>query len=442
MIARLRYWLLAMLALPALGAPAAQAIDIGEVVTPLGIRAWLVEDRSTPVVALSFSFAGGTPADPDGRRGITALTARLLTDGAGSFAEQAFKRRLEDAATSVSFGASFDRVSGSARFLSANRDEAFDLLRLAMTQPRLEAESLRRERARVVAALNQAEQRPASVAARTMMATMFAGHPYGGDPDGVRADLEAVQPEDLKRRAQAMLGRTGLIVSAVGDIDAAELARQLDRAFGPLPAGGLRPPPPDWTPPPRGRTMVVERGVPQSVVAMALPGVPRDDPDWYPAFMMNHVLGGGGMQSRLFTEVREKRGLAYGVSSSLRNYRKAALFVTTTASANERVSEAIRTIRGEFARLREGGITPAELADARTFLTGSLALSLESSSSIASLLHSMQIDGLPPDHLRRRAELIAAVRAEDVQRAARRILRDEALLTVVVGRPQGVATGD
>jgi len=428
--------LVAVLAwLPAAGAG---AVDIKELTTPLGIKAWLVEDKSAPVVALSFSFAGGTASDPAGQSGVTSLMAALLTDGAGSFDAQAFRRRQEDAAVSLGFGASLDRLSGSLRVLSANRDEGFELLRLALTQPRFDADMVEQRRAQTIAQINQSDQRPQSVAGRTLMATLFAGHPYAADPEGTREDLKTLTPALLKRRAAALMLRSGLIVSAVGDIGEAELARQLDRAFGSLVAGTVPPLPPEWKPPTRPRTLVVERPVPQSTALMALPGIARDDPDWYAAVVMNHVLGGGGQQSRLFYEVRDKRGLAYGVSTALRTYKRAALLVISTASANERVAEAIRVIRAEFVRLRTEGITEQQLADAKTYLNGALALSLDSSGSIAGLMQSLQIDGLPSDHLTKRTALIGAVKLDDVRRVARRLLRDEAMTTVVVGKPVGV----
>jgi zinc protease len=430
---------LAALAGLALAWPAtAGAVDIKTLTTPLGIKMWLVQDKNAPVVSLSFSFAGGTASDPAGQSGVTALMATLLTDGAGSMDAQTFRQRQEDAAASLGFSASFDRLSGSLRVLSANREEGFELLRLAMTQPRFDAAMIDQRRAQVVAALNQAKQRPASVAARTLMATEFADHPYARDPDGTPADLKALTQEVVKGRAAAILLRNSVVVAAVGDIDEAELARLLDRSFGSLPIGTPPALPPEWKPPTRPRTIVVERPVPQSTVLMALPGVARDDPDWYAAVVMNHILGGSGQQSRLFHEVREKRGLAYGVSSSLRVYKRAALLVASTASANERVAEAIRVVRNELARLRTEGPTEQELADAKTYLTGALALSLDSSSAIAGLLHSLQVDNLSPDHLTRRASLIAAVKIDDVRRLARRLLRDDVLTTVVVGKPVGI----
>lgn len=416
----------------------AGAIEIKVITTPLGIKAWLVEDKSTPIVALSFSFSGGTATDPAGQAGITDLMAGLLTDGAGPLDAQVFRQRQEDAAASLGFNASLDRLTGSLRVLSANRDEGFELLRLALTASRFDPDMVAQRRAQTIASINQAAQRPGSVASRTLMETLFAGHPYAADPDGTPEGLAAATPDLLKKRAGELLLRNSLIVAAVGDISEAELARQLDRSFGLLPTGTPPALPPQWVPPTKPRVVVVERPVPQSSALMALPGIPRDDPDWYAALVMNHVLGGGGQQSRLFNEVREKRGLAYSVSSGLRTYKRASLLVMSTGSANERVAEAIKVIRAEMGRMRNEGITEAELTDARTYLTGALALSLDSSGSIAGLLHSMQIDGLSPDHLTRRAALIAAVKLDDVRKVARRLLRDEALTTVVVGRPVGV----
>ena len=433
-------WAIFAMVLAVLPAAGAQAIDIKEVTTPLGIKAWLVEDKSAPVVALSFSFAGGTASDPEGQLGVTSLMAALLTDGAGTLDAQAFRRKQEDAAASLGFGASLDRLSGTLRVLSANRDEGFELLRLALSQPRFDPDMVDQRRAQTIASLNQAEQRPQSVAGLTLMTTLFAGHPYANNPQGTREDLKALSPALLKRRATALLVRSGLIVSAVGDIGEGELARALDRAFGGLVDGTVPPLPPEWKPPTKPRTVVVERPVPQSTALMALPGIARDDPDWYSAVVMNHVLGGGGQQSRLFNEVREKRGLTYGVSSGLRTYKRAALLVVSTASANERVAEAIRVVRAELTRMRTEGVTEQELADAKTYLSGALALSLDSSGSVASLMHSLQVDGLSPDHLVRREALIGAVKLDSVRRVPRRLLREEMMTTIVVGKPVGVVS--
>lgn len=420
-------------------ASSARAVDIQEVTSPLGIKAWLVEDKSAPVIALSFSFEGGTATEPDARKGVTGFMATMLTDGAGALPARAFRLREEDTSASLGFGASPDRLSGSLRVLAANRDQGFDLLRSALVEPRFDSDMLEQRRSQTIASLNQSEQRPASVADRRLMAVMFAGHPYGRSVADRVETLGAMTPDDLKARAAQLLTRRGLIVAAVGDIDPAELGRQLDRTFGALPKGEAQPALPDWVPPTQARTIVIERPVPQSAVRMAMPGVSRDDPDWYPALVLAHILG-GGQQSRLFTEVRERRGLAYSISTGLRTATKAALLTISTANANEHVAEALRLIRLELARLRSEPVGAEELADAKTYLSGSLALSLDSSGAIAGLLHSLQVDRLPRDILDKRAGLIAAVTAEDINRVARRLLRDEAITTVVVGKPTGVVS--
>jgi zinc protease len=417
----------------------AGAVEIKTVTTPLGLKAWLVQDKSTPAVSLSFSFSGGTASDPSGKLGVTTLMSALLSDGAGSFGAQTFLLRQEEAGASISFAASLDRLIGSLRVLSANRDDGFELLRLALSAPRFDPEMLEQRRAQMVAVLNQATQRPTSGAARTLLEAEFAGHPYANDPDGTVDDLKRLTAQDVRTRAAALLMRSGLIVAAVGDIDEAELARLLDHAFGGLPQGTPPALPPDWTPPAKARTVVVERPVPQSAALLGLPALTRDDPDWYALLVLNHVLGGGGQQSRLFNEVREKRGLAYGASSGVRAYRKAGLLVISTASANQRIAQALDVVRAELARLQKDGPTEQEFASAKTYLTGALALSLDSSGAIAGLLHSMQVDQLPPDHLERRAALIAAVKIDDVRRLARRLLDQDRLIAVVVGKPVGLA---
>jgi zinc protease len=432
---RMRLALLVACAVGLMAAPAG-AVEVKEITTPLGLTAWLVEDKSTPVVALSFSFAGGSGSEPDNQKGVSSLAALLLTDGAGPFPAQAFNRREEDAAASVSFSASSDRLSGSLRVLSANRDDGFELLRLALTEPRFDQDMVDQRRAQVIGAINQAAQRPATVAQRTLSATVFAGHPYARDTSGLRDSLKSLTAAELKARAQFLLIRTGLTITAVGDIDGPELARQLDKAFGSLPQGTAPPPLPDWTPTSKPRFVTVERAVPQSAILIAMPGIPRDDPDWYPYLVMTNILG-GGQQSRLFTEVREKRGLAYSVSAGIRSYRKAALLVISSGSANEKVAETLRLIRGELLRMRSEGVSEQELADSKTYLSGSLALSLDSSGAIAGLMQQLQLDCLPRDHLDRRPALIAAVKLEDVRRVARRVLREEAMTTVVVGKPVG-----
>ncbi|HJQ58869.1 MAG TPA: pitrilysin family protein [Vineibacter sp.] len=432
---------IAALAMVAGLAAPATAIEIKALTTPAGIALWLVEDRTAPVISISFSFEGGSGQDPAGKEGLAQLMAALLDQGAGTLDAAAFKSRQDDLSARLGFGVSVDRFSGTVRTLRDYREESVALLRLALREPRFDADAIQRARRQFVSGLRSKEQSPNSVAGRTLSRAIFGEHAYGRPADGTIAGIEAITAEDLRAQAGRQFARDRLKLAIVGDVTAAEAIALVDRAFGDLPASTGPAEVPAWTPAagrPGGRTLVVERDVPQSVVMIAMPGVKRDDPDWYPAMIMNHVLGGGGFAGRLMNEVREKRGLAYGAYSRLSTYRGAGLLTASLATANERVAQSLQITREQLALMAKEGVSDAELADAKAYLNGSLALAMDSTGAIAGLLHSMLLDGLGPEHLVRRKQLIDKVTREDVLRVARRILREDDAVTVVVGKPQGV----
>lgn len=432
-------WLLAALA--ALMAPVAQAIDIKPLTSPGGIRYWLVQDSNVPIISITFSIAGGAIFDPKGKEGAASLLAKVLDQGAGPHDAAAFKTLQDDVAARLGFWASAERFGGSLRMLRDARVQSIDLLRLALTEPRFDAEAIERQRRATAANLRYNDESPGAIASRTLNRATFGEHPYGRQVDGTAGSVDAVTIADLKALAARQLTRNRLIVAVVGDTNAQEIGPLLDRAFAALPAGESAPEAPVWTPQPTrpgGRLLVVQRPMPQSLALMSLPGIKRDDPDWYAATIMNYVLGGGGFNSRLMNEVRDRRGLAYGASSRLSYYAKGGLFTASVATMNERVAESIGIIRAQFALMAKDGITERELTEAKQFLVGSLALTLDSTASIAGLLHQMQADNLSPDHLARRKELLERVTADDVRRVARRLLREDALTIVVVGQPVGL----
>jgi zinc protease len=424
----------------AVAAPAG-AVEVKALTTPAGIGLWLVEDRTAPVISMSFSFEGGAGQDPAGKEGLAQLMAALLDQGAGTYDAAGFKSRQDDLAARLGFSVSVDRFTGTVRMLRAYRDDSIALLRLALREPRFDGDAVQRARRQFVSGLRSKEQSPNAVAGRTLSRAMFGEHAYGRPADGTIGGIEAVTLEDLRAQARGQFARDRLRLAVVGDLTAAEAIELVDRAFGDLPASTGPAVVPPWSPGaerPGGRTLVVERDVPQSVVMIALPGIKRDDPDWYPAMIMNHVLGGGGFAGRLMNEVREKRGLAYGAYSRLSTYRGAGLLSASAATANERVAQTLQIMREQLALMAKDGVSDAELADAKAYLNGSLALAMDSTGAIAGLLHSMLIDGLTPEHLVRRKQLIDKVTREDVLRLARRLLREDAAVTVVVGKPQGV----
>ncbi|MFC0283911.1 M16 family metallopeptidase [Camelimonas abortus] len=412
---------------------------VQEVVSPGGVRAWLVEEHAVPLLALEFAFVGGSSQDPARRPGVANMLSGLLDEGAGPYDSDAFQEQLADYAVELRFSADRDAFRGSLKTLAANLPKAAELLRLALAEARLDADAIERVRGQIIAGLRHDASNPEVMAMRAFNAMAFGDHPYGrparGDPDSVAA----ITRDDLSAYRAGVLARSNLHVAAVGAIDAAGLAALLDVVFGDLPQAADLVGTPQVTVGAPGAVRVIDLDTPQTVVRFGAPGLARLDPDYMAAYVANHILGGGVFSSRLFREVREKRGLAYGVSSGLYPMRHSAMFFGGVATQNARVAESVAVIAGEIARMGAEGPTEEEVRLAKQFLIGSYALHFDTSSKIAGQLLQLSLDGLDSGYIDRRNALVAAVTLEDVRRAAARFLDPARLLVVAVGRPEGLA---
>ncbi len=425
----------------ALATPLRAEIDIQTVTSPGGIKAWLIEDHNIPFTALEIRFRGGTALDQPGKRGAVNLMTALIEEGTGDLDSPAFARARDSLAASFSFGADEDAVSVSARFLTENRDQALDLLRRALVEPSFPPEAVDRVRGQVLANIRSDEKDPGSLAGRTLRAMAFGDHPYASPGDGTAETVAALTRDDIVAAHAATLARDRIYVAAAGDISAADLGAVLDALFSGLPASGA--PLPDRAPMNlTGGVTVVDFPGPQSTVLFAHEGMKRDDPDFFAASILNEIMGGGRFGARLMTEVREKRGLTYGIGSYLVGYDQAELYMGQFATANGTVAEAIEVVRGEWARMADQGVTPEELETAKTYMTGSYPLRFDGNGSIANILVGMQMIGLEADYPKTRNDKVNAVTIEDVQRVAARLYQPQALRFVVVGQPDGVATTD
>lgn len=419
--------------------PAAAEVKIQEVISPGGIKAWLVEDHSIPFSALEIRFRGGTSLDAPGKRGAIYLMTALLEEGAGDMGARAFARAQEALAASFSYDAHDDSVSISARFLTENRDEAAALLRQTIHAPRFDADAVDRVRAQVVSGLLSDAKDPRDIASNAFSALAFGDHPYGTDGKGTVESVGALMRDDLLAARDAVFARDRLYVGAVGDISAKDLGALLDSLLADLPpVGAPMPEPADVTI--EGGNTVIEFDTPQSVALFGQRGIERHDDDFFAAYVMNQILGAGGFESRLMEEVREKRGLTYGVYSYLAPKDLGAIYMGSVSSGNDRVAEAISVIRAEWARLADKGVTEKELHDAQTYLTGAYPLRFDGNGQIASIMVGMQMDDLPIDYIATRNDKVNAVTLDDVNRVARELLDPENLHFVVVGKPQGLET--
>jgi zinc protease len=416
-----------------------RAVPVQQIVSPHGVKAWLVEDYAVPLVSLEFAFKGGAAQDPAGKSGATSMMTSLLDEGAGDLDSQHFQQAMDEKAIEISFNCDRDYIGGRMRTLVRHVERATELLRLAVNAPRFDEEPVARVRGQLSASLKREANDPGSLASRTWRARCYPGHPYGAPVRGTLESLAAIGREDILALRKRMVARGALHVAVVGAIDATGAGRLLDAVFGDLPAESGLTPIADTPMAGVGTLEVVDLDVPQSTIRFGRPSMMRHDPDYMAAVVVAHILGGGsGLSSRLFREVREKRGLAYSVDASLASLDHAAFLHGGTSTKNERAKESLDVIKGEILNLAEEGPTAEELDKGRKYLIGSYALRFDTSSKIAGQLVHIQMDGYGPEWLIERNRLIEAVTMDDARRVAARLFGDGALSIAVAGRPVGL----
>ncbi|SIT54714.1 Uncharacterized zinc protease-like protein y4wB [Mesorhizobium prunaredense] len=424
------------LILPSLTARA--AVNIQEVKSEKGITAWLVEDHTLPIVTLHFVFDGGTSHDPAGKEGLANLMTGLLSEGAGDYDSDTFQVKLDEAGAEMSFNAWPDGIYGSIRLLSKRQEAAFDLVGLAVNRPRFDQGPVGRIRAQLLSGIIANEREPHAIAELAWRRRLYGTHPYSRPPEGTKESLARITPADLSAFHKAAVARDGLHVAVVGDIDAKALSARLDQLFGDLPQKQALAPVPDVTPK-LGQWTLVAYALPQTSLQLAFPGIGRSDPEFYAAQLINDILGGSPFTSRLFQEVREKRGLAYGVSSSLEAYQHSNTLLVATSTRADRAAETLNLIRQVIKELVDTGPTAAELEASKKYLIGAYAIrNLGSSRAISATLVRMQLDKLGIDYIQRRPALIEQVTLDQVRAAAKKLLSAEPAIMGVGPRLAGV----
>ncbi len=422
-------------------ASVASAIEIKEVTSAGGINAWVVEEPSIPFTALEIRMRGGASLDLPEKRGATNLMMALIEEGSGDMDARAFQTKLDTLAASFSFRAYDDTMSISARFLTENQDEVLELLHQALSAPRFDQDAIDRVRAQVLSGIAGDAKSPNRIASSYFDHAAFGNHPYGSSSDGTVESVTALTQADMFDAYRNSLTRSDIYVSAVGDITAAEIGPMLDRLLGDLPAEG----------PPQiadvafglsGGVTVIPFETPQAVALFGHVGIKRDDDDFFAAYILNEILGGSGFESRLMDEVREKRGLTYGIGSYLVPKFHAEMWIGQVASGNATIAQAIQVTRDVWTDLAENGATQAELDSIKTYLTGEYPLRFDGNAEIADIMVGMQMIGLPTEYVINRNDYIEAVTLDDVNRVATEFLHPDDLRFVVVGQPEGLESSD
>lgn len=421
--------------------PARAAVEIQEVTSPGGIKAWLVTEPSIPILTLEIGFKGGASLDPDGQEGATYFMTGLLEEGTGDLDAAGFARATESLAAQFGFDASRSSVSISASVLKSNADQALELLRRAIVEPAFNDAAVERVRGQINSILDAEQSNPDEIASQKFNELAFAGHPYARSRKGTLDSIATITADQLRAVHRATMAKDRLFVGVVGDVTAEELGPILDRLLGELPETGAQMPEKiDFGA--TGGVTVVDFDTPQSAALWGHAGIERDDPDFFAAHIMNHILGGGSFTSRLTQEVREKRGLTYGIYSYVAPMDYSNMMGGQVSSSNDSIGEAMDLIRAEWRKMAEGGVTEAELEAAKKYITGSYPLRFDGNSAIANILLGMQRQELPRDYPVTRNDRMNAVTREDIARVAKRLLRADDIRFVVVGRPEGVTSTD
>ncbi len=415
--------------------------DIQEITTKGGIKVWLVEEHSIPFVALKVSFKGGSSLDAPEKAGVTYLMSGLLEEGSGDMDATTFSKATEELAASFGYDAGRDSVSISAQVLTENREQALALLKQALMEPTFNPVAFDRVKKQVLSIVRSKLTDPGDIAGRTLRELGYPNHAYSQPLEGTLETIETLTVDDVRAAHKGAFSKDLMYVSVVGDITAAELGPLLDDLLGELPETGPQlPSKTEFAA--KGGITVVDFDTPQAVAVWAHVGIDRDDPEFFAAYLLNHILGGSGFTARLTQEVREKRGLTYGVYSYLAPYEYASIVGGSVSSSNDRIKTAIEVIQDEWRKMAESGVTEAEMIAAKKFLTGAYPLRFDGNGRIAGLLVGMQIQGYPIDYPKTRNEKVTAVTLDEVNAVAKRLLKPDALRFVVVGKPEGLVSTD
>lgn len=419
------------------GAPiAARALTVEEIVSAKGIKAWLVEEHSVPLIAIRFAFAGGAAQDQPGKEGQAGMVADLLLEGAGDLTADVLKEKLSRLGVRLSTSSSRDAIYGGLETLTARFGPSADLLRLMLSVPRFDADAIERVRSQHLTDLAIAANEPSKIGVNRWYAEAFKGHPYGRPVDGTPESVKGLVRDDLKAQHARLFARDVLKVVIVGDIGKQAAAAAIDAIFGDLPEKAQLARVERIEPKSLPNPVVVDKDQPLATATFGITSLPNNHPDFPALQVLNHVIGSGDFDSRLTEEIRVKRGLAYSIQTGLLYDSITSLLLGGFATKNESMGVALAAVRDVLSATARNGPTPAQFENAKQYLVGSLLLDFDTNAKVAGSLLGVWMTGEGPDYLTTRNQKISAVTLKDVKRVAEQVLRTDQLTVTIVGKPK------
>ena len=409
---------------------------VQEITSRSGITAWCIEDHYLPIVSIKLAFKySGSAYDPENQRGLAVMAASLMDEGAGDMDALEFKEKLEEMATTIDFRTDRDYFTVSIKTLSEHVNETLKLLQIALTTPTFDEEAVARVRGQLVAAIKRQEKEPNAIASRKLMETMFANHPYSHPPYGTIESLNNITPDHLKEYTKTHLTLDRMVIGVAGDITPSDLSKKLSAYLGVLPKSGVGTTVlPEVVYPTTAQNISIEYPVPQTVIMFGLPAVLRNDPMFYPTYVTNYIIGGGGFESRLMKTVREENGLVYSIASGMDLSDKAGIIAGSAATSSNQAGATLSLLHDVLEEAKDQGLTETELQNAKQYLMGSFSLKLVTNSNLADFLITMQLDHLGIDFLAKRNDYIQAITLSQINHMVKLLINPERMITVIVGK--------
>lgn len=411
-------------------------INVKDFKSPEGFKFWLVQNDDIPVVSVAISFQNaGKKNSPKGLLGLVTLLSSTLDEGAGDYNSQQFKKLLLEKNIQLSISATSDDFTLTFRTVKEKVKDAFNIIGLILTQPRFDTEQLQTVKNQLISVTRQSLHDENAIAAEALSKHIIAApHPYIKETRQAIEDIVKIEATHLRQYIKDYFAKDNIVISVAGNISAIDFGKYIDQTFSSFPEKSKRCDIKEVVFQNLGLTKEVSLDIPQSVILFMQPGIKRDDPDFYAAYLMSVILGGHQLGSRLFDEVRDKRGLVYGCSAELTWSDHMNYIIGSSATNTESVDEVIKVIREVWIKLANEGVTEKELSLYKRYITGSYALRFSSTLGISALLNNLQLDKLPVDFINKRNEILDKITTADINRVAKKLLHSEQLAFVVVGK--------
>lgn len=422
---------------------AGAGVDIQHWQTGQGTRVYFVQTASLPMVDIRVAFDAGSARDGD-QFGLAALTSAMLDTGAGDWNADDIASRFESVGAVFSTGIAEDMAWLSLRSLTdkALFDKALQTFQTILSKPSFNEADFQREKNRTLAALKHREESPGALANIAFQKALYHDHPYAHPEEGMVETVAGFEAEDLKAFYKQYYVSANAIVVIVGDLERKQAERIAEQLIAGLPVGQKPAEIPPVAMPTKSTLQRIAFPSTQTHVLSGMPGVHRKDPDYFTLYVGNHILGGASLVSKLFDEVREKRGLAYSAASQFTPLYREGPFVMSLQTRNDQTEQAIDVMDATLKDFIENGPTEAELLAAKKNITGGFALRTDNNSKLTDYVTMIGFYQQPLDYLDTFPAKVEAVTVEGIKNAFRRRINPAWLQTVTVGGGQASSAQD